>query len=194
MQYAAKHDLGRLERALRDYPVEKLAAGVRAQNRAMTTVRSEGARRLQPELGGMKIGTIKRQLKQERATKSNPRAILDFSAKRFRLPGNLNIRQFATKWGTGVSVKNLPFKLELADGTPVTGDMLRRLFLQRSRAGAVHAWVRMGKSSTPFQAVVVASTAEAFRSKRLGPTLVEVGRARMAVVLEQEFRFRLSKR
>lgn len=193
MQYTATHNLGRLDRALRDYPVEKMQAAVRAQNRVISTLRAEAARRLQPDLAGIKIGTIKRQLKQTRATPGNSRAVLEFSAKRFSVFFNLRFGRIVTKWGTGARLGKMPFRLELADGTPVTPEQLKRLFIQRSRSGKVNVWVREGRRSHPFQAVVVAGVAAAYRARNLGPALLSLGRERMARVLEQEFRFRLSK-
>lgn len=193
MQYTATQNLDRLERALRDYPAEKMQAAVRAQNRVMSTLRAEAARRLQPDLAGIKIGTIKRQLKQTRATARNASAILEFSAKRFSLFSNVRLRQFATKWGTGARIGKMPFRLELADGTPVTPEQLNRLFIQRAKSGKVNVWVREGRTRRPFQAVVVAGVAAAYRSRNLAPLLLSMGRERMAIVLEQEFKFRLSK-
>jgi hypothetical protein len=193
MEYSAQHGLDRLAEALRKYPVEKMAAAVRAQNRTMSALRAEAARRLQPDLAGMKIGTIKRQLKQTRATASNARAILEFSAKRFGLVRNVRLNQIATKWGTGARLGKMPFRLELADGTPVTPEQLKRLFIQRSHSGKVNVWVREGRHSRPFQAVVVAGVAAAYRARNLAPRLMNIGRERMAIVLEQEFKYRLSK-
>lgn len=193
MQYSATHNLGRLEEALRNYPLEKMAAAVRAQNRVISTLRAESARRLQPDLAGIKIGTIKRQLKQTRATAGNLRAALEFSAKRFSVFFNVRLRQLATKWGTGARLGKMPFRIELADGTLVTPEQLNRLFIQRARTGKVNVWVRQGRRSRPFQAVVVAGVAAAYRARNLGPALLSLGRERMARVLEQEFRYRLSK-
>lgn len=195
MEYTATQKLDRLERALREYPVQKMQAAVRALNRTATAVRAETARRLKPDLGGIKIGALKRQMKLANATKNNPRAILDYSAKRFRVFGNVDLRQIATKWGLGARLSKMPFKLELADGTPITSAQLQRMFIQRSRrTGRANVWVRLGLRSRPFQAVVVASVAEAYRVRTLGPAMLALGRERMAIVLEQEFKYRLSQR
>lgn len=193
MEYTATQNLDRLERALRDYPVEKMQAAMRAQNRVISTLRAEAARRLQPDLAGIKIGAIKRQLKQTRATSGNARAMLEFSAKRFSVFLNVRLARIVTKWGTGARLGKMPFRLELADGAPVSQEQLKRLFIQRARSGKVNVWVREGTRSRPFQALVVASVAAAYRSRNLGPSLLYLGRQRMATVLEQEFKFRLSK-
>lgn len=193
--WKVRDSLRGLEARFAAYPRELLAAGVRAKNRAMTTVRKEGARLMKPEFAGVKVGTLKRQMRQSRATREVPRAVLTFSAKRFRLLGNLPLRTIATKWGTGVRLGRLPFRLELADGSPVSADMLRRFFVQRARSsGRVNVWVREGKRSEPFQAVVAPSLAHAFRERGIGFRLVEIGRRRFHEVLRQEMRFRLKGR
>lgn len=191
----ARHDLRRLERALGLYPKEVMAAAVRAKNRSMTSARDQGARRVQQDLGGIKIGTIKRQLKRLRASAARPMAVLEFSEKRFRAFGNLTVRQIATKWGTGARIGRLPFRLELADGTPVSAEQMRRFFLQRTRStGRVNVWVREGTRSHPFHSVVVPSLAHVFRERGLGDFVADVWRERFAVVFRQEAKFRLSKR
>jgi hypothetical protein len=185
---------GRLAAALGDYPRQMLAAGVRAQNRTMTTLRKEAATLLQPQLAGIKVGTLKRQLRLERATGASPRGLLEFSANRFRAFGNLPLRQIRTRYGTGVALSRQPYRLELADGTPLSAEIVRRLFLQRSRSGKVNVWARDGSLRFPIHAVVTPSVAHAFRERLIGARLVALGRTRFSTVLRQEMTFRLAKR
>jgi hypothetical protein len=187
-----RHDLNALEARLAEYPKQMLAAAVRAQNRTISTLRKEGAKRISGEFPGIKSATLKRQMRMQLANRNAPRAALTFSAKRFRLFGNVPLRQIATKYGTGVKLGRLPFRLELADGTPVSQEMFRRFFLQRARSSrAINVWVREGKGSIPFQAVVAPSLAHAFRERAIGEALVRLGRERFQVVLRQEMTFRL---
>ena len=189
-----RHDLRGLEARLGEYPRQYLAAAVRAQNRTLTTLRKVGAQQLGAEFPGLKAATLKRQMRLQRASSTAPRATLSFSAKRFRLLSNLPLRQIATRWGTGVRLPRLPFRLELADGTPVSAEQLRRFFLQRARtSGMVNVWVREGRASMPFQAVVAPSLAHAFRERGIGTRLVLLGRARFHEVLGQEMQYRLKR-
>lgn len=188
------HDLRSLEARLRLHPKELLAADLRTRNRTATQSRTEAVRRLRPELPGVKAGTIRRQLKITRATRTNLRATLEFSAKRLRLFGNLPLRQIATKFGTGARVGRPPFRLELADGTQLSSAQLSRLFIQRARTGAVNVWVREGSRSRPFQAVVIGSLSRAFRERGVKAPLLAYGRERYRVVFAQEMKYRVSKR
>lgn len=188
-----RHDLQRLEARLGAYPRERMIAAVRAFNRAMTTVRAEGARSMAAELPGLKIGTIKRQMKQRRATQANPVAVLEFTAKRFRLFGNFADRQTRR----GVPLRRMPWRLENLEGEEVRPAALAHAFIQRARvSGVPNVWLRtslVGKRY-PISAVLAPSLASAFVQRRIGQALLRIGRARLAVVLEQEMKFRLSKR
>jgi hypothetical protein len=188
-----RHDLNALEARLAEYPKQMLTAAVRAQNRTISTLRKEGAKRMAGVFPGIKSATLKRQMRMQLATSSAPQAKLSFSGNRFRLFGNVPLRRIATKWGTGVRLGRLPFRLELADGTPVSQEMFRRFFLQRARSsGVVNVWVREGTGSVPFQAVVAPSLAHAFREQGIGDALVGLGRVRFQIALKQEMNFRLA--
>lgn len=189
-----RHDLSGLEARLRLHPKELLAADLRARNLTATSSRTEAVRRLRSELPGIKAGTIRRQLKITRATRTNLRAMLEFSEKRLRLFGNTPLRRIVSRYGTGARLSKMPFRVELADGTAVTSDQLRRLFIQRSRGGLVNVWVREGSKSKPFQAVVVGSLSRAFRERGIGPAVLAFGRQRMRVVFAHEMKFRIAKR
>src|SRR5262245_54828359 len=114
------HDLPSLERRLDLYPKELLQADVRARNRSMVSAKADAAKRMSPDLGGIKVGTIKFQIKQKSATQAAPLASLEFSNKRFRLFGNFNLKLLNSKYGTGVRLGRMPYRLEFADGTAVT--------------------------------------------------------------------------
>lgn len=191
--FQVTHDLKGLEARLGAYPQETMAAAVRALNRTMTTVRAEAARSMQKELGGLKIGVIKRQLKQQRATRAVPLAVLTFSNKRFRLFGNYASAQ--TKHG--VPIRRGPWRLEDLDGDPIKPADLAHAFIQRPRrGGAINVWIRssvVGKRY-PITAILAPSLSSAFAERQAGQALLRVGRDRFRVVLQQEMTFRLSKR
>lgn len=182
-----RHDLRRLEERLREHPRALLAADVRAKNRTASSTRAEAVRRLRPDLLGLKAGAIRGQMKILRATRRNPRAILEFTARRFRLFGNWSARQ--TK--RGVSVSRLPWRLEALDGDVLPGQILAHAFIQRSHQGRPNVWFRVGTKRYPITAIVASSLATAFRQRGLGPALVAFGRARFRVVLDQEMNYRL---
>jgi hypothetical protein len=186
----AKHDLQRLEDALGLYPQELLAAAVRSQNRVMTTLRAQGAKELAPQFVGLKISALKRQLKITRATAREPAAVLEFSAKRFRLFGNFNTRQTSH----GVSVSRLPWRLEAADGDELPRQVLAHAFIQRARGGRPNVWIRVGTKRYPIIGIFVSAPAAAFRDRDLGTNLTALGRFRFAIELKREAQFRLSMR
>lgn len=186
-----KHTLRRLEAGLSEYPSQIMAAAVRSLNRTIFTVRKEAATAMARDLPGLKIGTIKRQLKLLRATRTRPTAILQFSEKRFRLFGNFVTRQ--TK--TGVPLRRVPWRIENLEGEPISADQLRHAFIQRSHRGAVNVWLRtslVGKRY-PITALVAPSLASAFVARGIGARLIASGRARFAVVFDQEATYRIGK-
>ena len=186
-----RHDLAGLEARLRLYPQELLAADVRAKNRTASSTRTEAVRRLRPLLRGLKAGAIRRQIKLKRASRAAPRAVLEFSAKRFRLFGNYNARQ--TK--SGVRITGLPWRMEALDGDLIPVQALAHAFIQRARAtGVPNVWLRVGTKRYPITAIVASSLATAFRNADLGAALVTFSRARHRAVLGQEMRYRLSRR
>ena len=188
------HDLRGLEARLRLYPQELLAADVRAKNRTASSSRTEAVRLLRVLLPGIKAGTLRRQLKITRASRSVPRATLEFSAKRLRLFGNVPLQRIASKYGTGARLGRLPFRIELADGTPISAAQLTRMFIQRSSSGRSNVWVREGSKSRPIQAVVTGTLSRAYREEGVGSAVISFGRARFRTVLTQEFRYRIAKR
>lgn len=186
-----KHDLLGLEARLRLHPQELLSADVRAKNRAATSTRALAVRRLQQDLPGLKAGAIRRQLKIIRATRANPRAVLEFSAKRFRLFGNFNTRQ--TKGG--VRASRLPWRLEDLDGDIIPPQVLAHAFIQRStRTGVPNVWIRVNKMRYPITALLASSLATAFNKRGLGVELIAYGRGRFRAVFAQEMKYRISQR
>lgn len=183
------HTLARLEAAVLLHPKELLAANVRAKNRAVASVRTEAVRLLRPLFPGLKAGSIRRQLKITWAKAKDPRAILEFSAKRFRLFGNFNARQ--TK--RGVRAPNV-WRLETLDGVVVPAQILAHAFIQRGRASGVpHVGVRMNTRRYPITTLQGSSLATTFRSRYLGDILLNFGRRRFRIVLDQEMRYRIAK-
>lgn len=182
------HDLRALEAALREYPRALLQADVRTKNRTAAATRTEAVRRLRAELPGLKAGVIRRQMKIVRATSTNPRALLEFTAKRFRLFGNFNARQ--TKGG--VRVSRLPWRIETLDGDIVPPQILAHAFIQRGRrSGVPHVWIRVGPQRYPITALLGSSLATAFKQRGLGSELIAFGRSRFRIVFGQEMRYRL---
>jgi len=185
------HDLQGLEARLRLHPKELLAADLRTKNRTAASTRTEAVRRLRPEFGSLKAGTIRRQIKLVRATPGTPRAILEFSAKRFRLFGNYGGSQ--TK--TGVRIGRLPWRIEALDGDVVPPQALAHAFIQRGRmSGVPNVWIRTGTKRYSITALLASSLASAFKVGGLGAGLVSFGRSRYRVVFAQEMKFRVSKR
>lgn len=187
-----KHTLRRLEAGLSEYPSQIMAAAVRSLNRTIFTVRKEAASAMARDLPGLKVGTIKRQMKLLRATRSTPTAILQFSEKRFRLFGNFVNRQ--TK--TGVPLRRVPWRIENLEGEAIPAEALRHAFIQRSRVGGgVNVWLRtslVGKRY-PITALLAPSLSSAFAQRGIGARLIASGRSRFAVVFDQEATFRLGK-
>jgi len=192
------HDLRGLEERLRLHPKELLAADVRTRNRVATQSRAEGVRRLRPEFRGLKAATIRKLLRIDYARRADPRATLEFSSRRLALWGrkgpNFSFSTFASKYGRGVKLSELPFRVELDDGTTVTAAHLRRLFLQVNRWGRPAVLVREGKPSLPIQVLRAPSMSDAFRERGVGAALIAYGRTRMRVVFAQETKFRVSRR
>lgn len=187
-----RHDLNRLEQRLGAYPEQMLQAGVRALNRTITTVRSEGARAMQAEYPGVKIGALKARLKMFRASRRDPVAIVEFSSGRFALYDNFSMRTVG-RWG--VRFGRLPWRLETVSGEPVTPEMLARAFRNRSRRGGRPLVMsRHSKARLSHEVLVAPALARAFVEREIGAALVRVGNARFQVVLEQEMRFRLRDR
>jgi hypothetical protein len=191
MQVNVRHDLGRLRASLEQYPKEAMAAARRSINRSITTVRREAVKRLRAILPGLKVGSILRQIKLMRASARAPTGSLAFSAARFRL-ANFHARQTTR----GVRLRSMPWRLETLEGERVDTGALARAFIARARSNkkANHVWIRTGKSRYPITALLAPSLAEAFVARGIGEALVVVGRARFAVVYEQEMKFRLGKK
>lgn len=185
------HDLAKLEERLRLHPKELLAADVRTKNRAAGSTRTEAVRQLGALLGGVKAGAIRRQIKMLRATPQAPRAVLEFSVKRFRLFSNLAARQTTR----GVALRRVPWRIEALDGDVVPPQVLAHAFIQRGRqSGVPNVWIRAGTKRYPITALLVSSLATAFKDRGLGPGLLAFGRNRMRVVFAQEMKFRVSSR
>jgi hypothetical protein len=185
------HDLRGLEERLRLHPRELLAADVRTKNRTAASTRSEAVRQLSRALGGVKAGAIRRQIRMQRATPQVPRAVLEFSHKRFRLFGNVNVRQ--TK--RGVPLSRLPWRMEALDGDVIPPQALTHAFIHRGRqSGVPNVWIRVGTSRYPITAILVSSVSTAFRDRGLGTALIAYGRARQRSVFAQEMKFRVSNR
>jgi len=194
IEVQVRHNLDRIIQDLTQYPAEFMAAGVRAKNKSAVSAVAAAARDIQRELAGVKIGTLKRQLIIKRATAQNDTASIEFSAKRFRIFGNIPITTFKTRWGTtGIRISKVPFRLELADGTSISAEQFRRMFVQRSRTGKVNVWTRIGAKSLPIQAVVAPSLAHVFRERGVGTRTLNFWLDRFQVVLEQEMKFRLGR-
>jgi hypothetical protein len=193
MQVNVRHDLKGLEAVLDLYPKELLAAGVRAVNKTLVSVRQAAVNELKPELPGLKVGAIRNQLKIKRATSREFVATLTFTEKRFRLYGN-----FArTQTRRGIRLRSMPWRIETLDGEQVPVSVLRHAFIQRAViSGVPNVWIRtslVGKRY-PITALLAPSLASAFVERGIGNAVIQVGRIRFPVVLEQEAKFRLSKR
>lgn len=187
-----QHSLRALTARLDLVPKEVMAAAVRSLNRTMTTVRAEAARDMAAEFRGLKIGTLKRQMKFKRATRSEPVASITFSNKRFRLYGNWNIRHSG---GKHLRLGRLPFRLETGDGRQIGDAELRSAFIQRARTNGVpNVFLRTGRARYPIAVLVAPSLAAAYVERAIGRRLAQVARDRFAVVLQQEAKFQLSKR
>jgi len=190
-----RHDMNRLVADLGLLKAEILPAAVSALNKTLTTVRAQAARALRDEYPGFKAAVLKRQMRFKRASRLEPSAVLTFSNKRLRLFGNRRLSLIQTRYGTGVRLGKLPFRLEAADGRAIDPQDLQRAFVQRSRATSVpNVWLRAGKARLPIDVVLAPSLSSAVVEKRIGEALLRVARSRFAVVFAQEGKFRLAKR
>lgn len=187
-----QHNLRELTARLDLLPKEVMASAVRSLNRTLTTVRAEAARDMAAEYRGLKVGTLKRQMKFKRATRMEPVASITFSNKRFRLYGNWNIRHSG---GQHLRLGRLPFRLETGDGRQIGDAELRGAFIQRARLnGQPNVFLRTGRDRYPIAVLVAPSLAAAFVERSVGKRLATVARDRFLVVLQQEAKFQLSKR
>lgn len=192
MRVDIRHDMNKLSLQLKLYPREQLAAAVRALNKTLTTVRAEAARAMRSRYQGIKIAKLKKQMRFKRATRQVPIAVLVFSNRRFQLFGNFGMRR---KGAFGVAFSKLPWRIETGDGRQIAPDVLRRAFLNRSKAhGKPNVWARSGRERYPIDVLVAPSLAQTFVEAHIGQMLETKGRARFRVVFAQEAKFRLSKR
>lgn len=194
-----RHDLNGFAARLGVYGKEKAAAAVRALNRTMTTVRAEGARDLKDDVR-LPVGKIKRGMLLKRATRASMAASITFSNKRLRL-FTWNPARRQTRWGTGIRTGGrLPRQILRVDAisgrvSEVSPAELKSAFIQRSRRfGTPNVWLRQGKESTPIDVLVTPSLSEVLVQSRLNEALRRRSRDRFLIVLEQEMKFRLSRR
>ena len=201
------HTLDEYSRRLGLLNEERMQAAVRTLNRTMTTVRAEGAREMAGIYPGLKIRTIKAQMKFARATRGRPEAVITFSGKRFRLFGNWPLTKTVTAKGVrtrlrgfgsaraGVALPRLPFRVETGDGVAVSAAELRQAFIQRAASSGVpNVFIRTGRGRYPISVLVAPSLAAAFVEKGIGDALSRSARMRFETVFVQEAKFRLSKR
>lgn len=185
-----RHDLARLEGALRLHPKELMAAHLRTINRTASHVRTHAVREMGAVLPGLKSAVIRRQTRLMLAKQANPRSVLQFSAKRFRLFDNFV--GFSTR---GVRLRRTPWRLEDLEGVVVPPSALAKAFIQRARASGVpNVWIRLGAKRYPITALLASSLSSAFSAGGIGAGLVQRGRARFPVVFDQEMKFRLAKK
>jgi len=187
-----KHSLGGFEAHLAGLAGARMKAAVRALNRTMTTVRAEAARAMAREYEGLKIGTLKRQMRFKRATASEADASITFSNRRFRLYGNWNVRHSR---GQRVRLARLPFRVETGEGRRLDPAALSGAFLQRAKSnGTPNVFLRVGRARYPITALVAPSLSSAFVERQVGEKLARIARTRFAVVFAQELKFRLATR
>lgn len=188
-----QHDLGKLVADLKLMPSEQKAAGVRALNRTMTTVRAEAARSLKGAYPGLLVGDIKKRIRLKRASGSDraPSAVLIFSGRRIALYGKFGMRSFG-RWG--VSFRGLPWRLETISGDAVTPEMLARAFRQRARGGRAGVFARHTEKRESFELLVAPGVARAVAERAIGDVLVRIAHRRFSETYAQEAKFRLSKR
>jgi hypothetical protein len=187
-----KHSLGGFEAHLAGLADARMKAAVRALNRTMTTVRAEAARAMAREYEGLKIGTLKRQMRFKRATASEAAASITFSNRRFRLYGNWSLRHSR---GQRVRTARLPFRVETGEGRRLDPAALRDAFIQRAKSnGAPNLFLRAGRERYPITVLVAPSLSSAFVERQVGEKLARIARTRFAVVFAQELKFRLATR
>lgn len=199
IQANLKHTMNQLAADVALLPAEMQAAGIRAANRTMTTVRAEGARSLKDELPGLLIGAIKKRLKQIRATPATLSAAVVFSASRFRL-----INWKLKPRGAGVSLprglKNVIVQETWSGNSRVVpaASLAQGAFLQVSRLNnprnLQNIWRREGKERYPLLLILAPSLAETLKQSRLDDVLVRRMHGRFSEVFAQEARFRISRR
>jgi hypothetical protein len=140
---------------------------------------------------GLRSGAIRGQIKLERATADNPRGVVAFSNKRFRLYGNWVRTQ--TK-RSGVRASRLPYRIETLDGETVPPQILRHAFIQRPKdGGAINVWIRIGTKRYPITALLGPSLSSTLVERHIKQSAVAVGHQRFRIALAQEARFRKLK-
>lgn len=170
----------------------RLDAAPRAINRALTSGRAEAVRLMRAEYGGLQAGQIRSRIKMVRATRARPVGSLVFSGKRIALYNRFGMRSAGR---FGVRFRKLPWRLETIDGDPITPDMLARAFRQRGRgSGRASVFARQNAARDSLEVLLAPGVARGLSERRLEPKVRAVMLSRYAVVLDQEMRFRLSKR
>lgn len=170
----------------------RLEAAPRAINRALTSGRSESVRLLRAEYGGLRASQLRARIKIQRATRARPRGALVFSGRRLALYGSFGMRAMGR---FGVRFRKLPWRLETIDGDAVTPQMLERAFRQRGKtSGRASVFARHTQARESLEVLLAPGVARALTERRLEPKIRQVLRSRYAAVLDQEIKFRLSKR
>lgn len=195
IQLDAKHTLDRLSRDLELTPQDTMRAGVGAINGSIRTTIAYAARVLGRSYTGLKIGSIKRQIRAEWASPKQQeiKGAVEFTRKRFRLLSNFR----ATQTRRGVRLgRGGPWRVETLDGQTVPPAALAHAFIQRARRGGEQVWIRVGQKRYPITALLAPSLAVTVSEdgKNLMPFVLATAAERFTTVFGQRAKFLAAKR
>lgn len=176
-------DVNALVLTLRDLKQQTIdGATVRALNRTATTVRAEAARLIREEYN-LKVGTIKDQIRIERATRQRLAAKVIASGRPIPL---IEFSPNQTRDGVTVKVKQ-------------SRKLIRHAFIATMPSGHQGVYIRRGFGNDraprlPIDQLFSISLPVAFTRKQILKALVDVVRRRFPEAFRQEARFIMLKK
>lgn len=149
------------------------AATLRALNRTATSVRAEGVRRIR-ERYNLKAGTVRKQLRIDRATRN--RLVSAVAASGRPIP----LVEFAARQNRrGVSVK------VTRQRKTVSG-----VFIAKMKSGHVGVYKREGKSRLPIRELFSVSLPQTFTQKQILAAMRKTAVERFGIEFTRELRYR----
>jgi hypothetical protein len=149
------------------------AAAVRALNRTATTVRAEASRQIRGRYS-LKAGTVRKQLRIERATRNRLTSAVIASGAPIPLV-EFGARQ--TKKGVTVKVTK-------------TRKLVKGVFIARMKSGKVGVFERLGSKRLPIRELFSVSLPRTFTQRQILAALRKTAADRFRIELARELRFR----
>lgn len=184
MKVDIRDDIGKAITQLNLTLAEVMPAGVRAMNRALTSVRAEAVRQLKPQYSGIKVSAIRARLNMIKASNSKPTAVLIFSPSRIQLYGNFSMHtfgKFGVRWGA------LPWRVETPDGEEISKSDLDRAFRNRlTKDGRPVVMIRVQSKRYPVAVLLAPGMARTAVEKQILEACKTVGYSSFASNFKHE--------